>query len=94
MYETPSFSKWKPHFHCFFAALFAEIGFPDVRKQAIMAALVSEILPNNSSSPCFAGWPGKQLTFAPARPRRPLRQSVLRRCAHKFAPGSRALGYI
>jgi hypothetical protein len=55
MYETPSFSKWKPHFRCFFAALFAEIGFPDVRKQAIMAALVSEILPNNSSSPCFAG---------------------------------------
>jgi hypothetical protein len=55
MYETPSLFQVEAAFPLLFAALFAEIGFPDVRKQAIMAALVSEILPNNSSSPCFAG---------------------------------------
>jgi len=52
MSESRRFSKWKPHFDWLSAALLGEIGFPDVRKQAIMAASVFEILPNNRSSSC------------------------------------------
>jgi hypothetical protein len=52
MAKRPRFSMWQPHLHWLFAALFAEIGFPDVRKQAIMAASAFEILPNNRSNSC------------------------------------------
>jgi hypothetical protein len=53
MYESRRFSKWKPHLNCLSSALFTETGLRDVRKQAIMAASVFEILPNNRSSSCF-----------------------------------------